>query len=75
MYDFDNRDENTYSCNSCDVKRADIFQFEGIYCQIVGKDELNLIFDLVDKHKLELDILVCSKSMTAWSPVIQAGYY
>jgi len=31
-YTTDNRDNNIYSCNSCDTKFADIFQDEGNYC-------------------------------------------
>jgi hypothetical protein len=31
-YIIDNRNDNTYSCNSCDAEHADIFQIEGDYC-------------------------------------------
>jgi len=31
-YITDNKDNITYSCSSCDVKHADIFQVEGDYC-------------------------------------------
>jgi len=31
-YITENKDNNTYSCSSCHVKHADIFQVEGDYC-------------------------------------------